>query len=66
MSSMFDTFRCAHCGDVIGVYEPLVECQDSHSRTTSRAAEPGLKATDGSYYHRRCFHERASNPLRSD
>jgi hypothetical protein len=49
--------RCRRCGDVIGVYEPLVTFEKSHPRTTSRAAEPGLD-TAGVYYHRRCFAER--------
>lgn len=49
--------RCRRCGDVIGVYEPLVMCENSHSRTTSQAAEPGLNMA-GIYYHRPCFAER--------
>jgi hypothetical protein len=51
------SFSCRLCGEVIGVYEPLVACESSHTRTTSRAAEPGLQAQDGTYYHRTCFSE---------
>jgi hypothetical protein len=48
-------FRCRLCGDVIGVYEPLVVCEPE-PRLTSRAAE----RIDGAstYYHRSCFARR--------
>lgn len=49
-----DGFRCHLCGDVIGVYEPLILCPDSMPRTTSRAAEPTLAPGDV-YYHPACF-----------
>lgn len=48
-------FHCELCGEVIGVYEPLVVCERSYARTTSLAAEPGLRARDGAYSHRACF-----------
>lgn len=49
-------FRCNGCGDVIGVYEPLVlACGESDTRTTSRAAEPDLKAGESAHYHRNCY-----------
>lgn len=47
-------FHCRLCGEVIGVYEPLVASTSSGSRTTSRAAEPDLDPTD-TYYHRLCY-----------
>jgi hypothetical protein len=50
-----DTFRCKHCGDLIGVYEPLVVCAKGSVRTTSRAAEPDLDARDATSYHRACY-----------
>lgn len=51
-----DALRCLLCGDVIGVYEPLVTCErGAHARTTSRAAEPGLESAGGAYYHRACY-----------
>lgn len=56
-----EAFRCRLCGDVIGVYEPLVECVNSHLRATSRAAEPDLNG-NGVYYHRLCFEERHGDP----
>jgi hypothetical protein len=49
-----DAFRCRLCGDVIGVYEPLVLCTSSDSYITSRAAEPALDPS-WTYYHRLCF-----------
>jgi hypothetical protein len=47
-------FHCRLCGEVIGVYEPLVAFTSSGSRTTSRAAEPELDPAD-TYYHRLCY-----------
>jgi hypothetical protein len=50
-------FRCQICGEAIGVYEPLVVRLGDRARTTSRAAEPDLKATDAPCYHRDCYAE---------
>jgi hypothetical protein len=47
-------FRCAHCGDVIGVYEPTVVLQWGETRETSRAAEPELEHLTTWHYHRVC------------
>ena len=38
---------CAHCGDRIGVYEPVVVIARDSSRTTSLANEPQLSAHAG-------------------
>lgn len=55
-SSSASPLRCEHCGDVIGVYEPLVELNDGTARETSRAAEPRLAHSPrGSHYHADCF-----------
>jgi hypothetical protein len=48
--------RCEHCGDVIGVYEPLVVRSHGEARESSRAAEPDLPA-DGHYFHGACYAE---------
>lgn len=50
-----ETFRCRRCGDVIGVYEPLMVCAEQRARVTSRAAEPDMKAAGGTHYHRACY-----------
>jgi hypothetical protein len=56
MGGAIDAFRCRGCGDVIGVYEPLVVREQAGAHTTSRAAEPQLRARPGEhYYHRRCY-----------
>jgi hypothetical protein len=47
--------RCRYCGDVIGVYEPLVVRTDAGNRQTSLAADPELFATDAACFHRYCF-----------
>lgn len=49
-----ERFLCEECGETIGVYEPLVVGDGEDERTTSRAAEPELRAGDCSYYHRDC------------
>lgn len=46
---------CEVCGETIGVYEPLVVYTGAGARTTSRAAEPELKATGSFAYHRGCY-----------
>jgi hypothetical protein len=51
---------CEVCGEVIGVYEPLVMCTSREERTTSRAAEPELSLGDGVCYHRECHAEAAA------
>jgi hypothetical protein len=48
-------FRCQVCGEVIGVYEPLVAHDENGPRTTARAAEPDLRASAAAYYHHDCY-----------
>jgi hypothetical protein len=48
-------FTCHRCGEVIGVYEPLVLVEGAHARTTSRAAEPDLRRGSNECYHRDCY-----------
>jgi hypothetical protein len=47
--------RCAHCGEVLGVYEPIVVREGRGVRETSIAAEPELRASPASLYHARCM-----------
>ncbi len=56
-------FRCQGCGEVIGVYEPLVAYDGNSGYTTSRAAEPDLRANAAAYYHRDCY-AAAEEPVR--
>jgi DNA-directed RNA polymerase subunit N (RpoN/RPB10) len=51
----FEPVRCVHCGDVIGVYEPLVARVGDETRETSRAAEPDVALQGTELYHRACF-----------
>ena len=46
---------CAHCGDVIGVYEPLVLETASGRHDTSLAADPGVIQSARPGYHRACY-----------
>jgi len=47
--------HCGACGDVIGVYEPLVHLHRGLALHTSRAAEPGISAARGRCYHLACY-----------
>ena len=47
--------RCRHCGDVIGVYEPVILRSPDGDRRTSRIAEPHLFTGEGAWYHELCF-----------
>lgn len=46
---------CHHCGDVIGVYEPLVLETASGRHDTSLAADPGVLQNDHPGYHQACY-----------
>ena len=59
---MSDAIRCARCGDVIGVYEPLVVSVSGEARETARAAEPSLPLPGGEHFHRACYLAAAARP----
>jgi hypothetical protein len=50
--------RCQQCGDVIGIYEPLVLLTATGRRETSLAAEPGLSGARPAVYHSTCADNR--------
>jgi hypothetical protein len=47
--------HCAHCGEVIGVYEPLVALAAGRARETSVAAEALPADSHADHYHRACY-----------
>ncbi len=51
--------RCRRCGEVIGVYEPLIRVEEGRALESSRAVQPELSDADAEHYHRACF-ERSS------
>jgi hypothetical protein len=51
-----DRLRCAHCGDVIGAYEPMIVILDGEAHATSRSAEQS-RGTGGEHYHQGCYAE---------
>jgi hypothetical protein len=52
---MEEPVRCSVCGEIIGVYEPLLVLTEHVARTTSRASEPGLRPRAGvQLLHRDC------------
>jgi hypothetical protein len=52
---MSGPLHCRHCGEVIGVYEPLIVLSDGRAVESSRALDPHLCDEDAEYYHRACF-----------
>jgi hypothetical protein len=46
---------CRHCGDVIGVYEPIVMKTPTGDHTTSVAAEPDRFPSYEDCYHEACY-----------
>jgi hypothetical protein len=53
---MEELLRCAHCEDVIGVYEPTIVLRDGAPHGTSAAAERDVQVLlDGECYHLACF-----------
>ena len=52
---MSQALRCDHCGDVIGVYEPMVRLVDGRAYESSRALEPACPTRRGEHYHRACY-----------
>jgi hypothetical protein len=47
--------RCHHCGDVIGVYEPMIVLAGGEARKTSKAAEHGTRPPGSECYHHACY-----------
>jgi hypothetical protein len=48
--------RCTRCGDVIGVYEPIVVVRGGDEvRETSRAAEAALPLAGAEHFHSECY-----------
>ena len=57
-----ERLRCAHCGDVVGVYEPAVIVVNGVAHTTSLAAGPDLPRDGAHVYHHACSIGAAPDP----
>jgi len=58
---MSEILHCRLCGEVIGVYEPLITLTGGCAVESSRALDPAL--SDGAEnYHRACFERRGAAP----
>jgi hypothetical protein len=55
---------CDRCGELIGVYEPLITLDKGRAHETSRAAEPPPGGRQASAcYHRACYgHRHGDDP----
>jgi hypothetical protein len=50
-----EMLHCHHCGDAIGVYEPLIAVVEGQPLETSRAANGHPDTLAATCYHRDCF-----------
>jgi hypothetical protein len=55
--AMTPRLTCDHCGDVLGVYEPVVVVTAGRARETSLAADPAIGTGVAARYHRDCYLE---------
>jgi hypothetical protein len=55
VEEMTEMVRCAHCGDIIGVYEPMVRVEDGRARRTSALAERGADGPPAPSFHDACY-----------
>jgi len=59
-------FRCKHCDDVIGMYEPMIVLRDGQAHSTSRAAaQEGARGLHGQCYHAACYEPVTAVPNRA-
>jgi hypothetical protein len=53
--SACETIRCRQCGDVIGVYEPMILLLEDEASVTSGAAANRRVPADARRLHTACF-----------
>lgn len=61
---MNEKLCCAHCGEVIGAYEPLVALLEGQAHGTSKIAETNNGGPVGECYHRACYTTKHGEPDR--
>jgi len=61
---MTERVHCRDCGDLIGVYEPIVTVREGSVSETSRAARPDESFLLLQCFHRECY-ERRGESLRA-
>ena len=58
LTARHTAIRCNLCGEVIGVYEPLIVAVSGETtRETSQAAEREIASRPGKHYHLACWNE---------
>ncbi|MGN6373145.1 MAG: hypothetical protein ACTHM1_09160 [Solirubrobacteraceae bacterium] len=50
-----EQWRCAHCGEPIGAYEPMVTVEGDRVRRTSRTVEQRTGGVAVERYHHACY-----------
>jgi hypothetical protein len=63
--SACETIRCLQCGDVIGVYEPMVLLLDDEARVTSGAAANRQIPAHARRFHATCFGPLDGSPVQT-
>ncbi|MGA8354073.1 MAG: hypothetical protein WB698_07900 [Solirubrobacteraceae bacterium] len=58
-----ELWRCTHCADLIGAYEPTVAVEDGRARRTSRTAEQRAGRLTSEHYHHACYVLAYGEPL---
>lgn len=53
-----DPLRCAHCRELIGIYEPMMLLSDGAPARTSRAALSKDEPLAGEAFHADCYAQR--------
>jgi hypothetical protein len=48
-------WTCAQCGEIIGVYEPVIVAEGTCRRLTGRLTEPRFATPLGVRYHAACW-----------
>jgi len=59
---MDEMLKCHRCGDVIGVYEPLVRFVEGRAVETSRLLEPHVGGEGERCFHSGCAEHRPELP----
>lgn len=57
-----EQWRCVHCTDLIGAYEPMVTVEHGRARRTSRTAELQTGRLASEHYHHACYLLNHSEP----
>jgi len=58
-----EQWRCAHCSEPIGAYEPMITVEGGRARRTSRTVEIRAGRLAPEHYHHACYVLEHEEPL---